>query len=144
MKNITTFLFAVGLFFNLTATFAQDQGKSTEIQNLNSKSVEIKKENPKEQIPTDISTKDAAGRQNVSMQCFTTDNNHRVMITVQNQNTSSRSCHSYCFYSTNGGYNGTQNCNGSIRPGYSGEFCSLYTSNVTYTITDPGAFDCER
>lgn len=142
--NITTFVLAVGLLLNGSAIFAQNKSNSSEIQNIKSKSIEIKKENPSEQIPADASTKDATGRQNVSMQCFTTDNNHRVTISVNNRNSSSRSCHSYCYYLTSAGYNGTQVCNGSIRPGYSGEFCSLYASNITYKITDPGAFDCER
>lgn len=84
-----------------------------------------------------------AGRRGVSMQCFVANNGHTVRITVQNTNSTIRRCYSNCYYRDDRGYDGVHRCEGGVDGNYNGLFCDGTTSNRTYTITNPGAFDCD-
>lgn len=122
------------------------------IEDLVSESIQIQKEDENDQIDLDqggqveggVVILDAAGRRNVSMACFTTDSGHRIKITVNNRNRSTRKCYSNCYYETSNGRSGTHRCSGTIRGKYDGEFCSDYESSYTFKVTDPGAFDCTQ
>jgi len=117
------------------------------------KSIQVIKKDSAEQIDLGVEGPKApgssatilseAGRRGVSMSCSTSDGNHRIGIYVNNTNSSSRTCYSNCYYRTSSGGSGTHRCQGTLRGGYNGEFCSLYEGGWTYQITDPGAFDCD-
>jgi hypothetical protein len=136
-------------YFSISLTLANEQPGVTD---LISESLEIKKSDDSEQIDLDqggkveggVTIMDAGGRRNVSMACFTTENGHRIKITVKNQNRSVRKCSTQCYFKTSGGGTGVQRCEGKISGNYDGEFCSKYASNYTYKVTDPGSFDCHR
>lgn len=83
------------------------------------------------------------GRRNVSMSCKTFENGHRLKITVNNANPQSRTCSSMCFFTNSRGETGSHSCSGTVIGNYSGEFCTIYSSEFTYTVTSPGAFDCD-
>lgn len=149
LKNPCLCIILLSCFLTHGYVFAE--GKAAE--DVKSTSVEIKKADPSDQISLDESDADKtskeakpfgeAGRKGVSMQCFVTNNNHTIRITAKNTNSSSRRCSSNCYYKDDRGYNGVHRCQGTVAGNTNGLFCDSTTSNRTYTITDPGAFDCD-
>lgn len=141
----TSLLFAVCI----GSAFADEKT----LPGITSTRIEVMKKDPSVQICMDcVDAKDAskeprilseAGRRGVSMQCSVTNNGHTVRITVQNTNSSVRSCSSNCYYRDDRGYDGVQRCQGAVAGNYNGLFCDGSTSNRTYTITNVGAFDCD-
>jgi len=88
---------------------------------------------------------DADGRQGVSMQCQTRDGGHRVTIFATNTNASNRDCSSICYHRNDLGGDGQTDCKGSLGANDSDVvFCETYDANRTFTVTDPGGFDCTR
>ncbi len=148
MNTFKLVLFMIAFTFGALSANAGESG----IENLIVESIEVEKTDDGNQIDLDQGGKieegvvilDAAGRRNVSMACFTTEGGHRLKITVNNRNRSSRQCSSHCYYRTSKGRTGTQRCSARVRGNYNGEFCSVHSNNLTYTVTDPGAFDCSR
>jgi hypothetical protein len=143
---ITLSLTLISCFFNDLA-----QAQDSKIQDLTAKTIILQSNKGDQQIDLggaeksgEITILDAPGRQGVSMQCYTTDNGHRIRIDVQNTNSTSRSCNSICYFVNSRGYSGTHNCRGTIGGNYKGLFCDAYVSNDTYRVTDPGGFDCSR
>jgi hypothetical protein len=146
LKAVIGSAFAVSFLITVSATVAQEQG----VSNLKVETKQIKKEKEDEQIDLNqkgetkngITILDAGGRAGVAMSCYTTEGGHRIGIYVNNTNNTPRRCQSYCYYRTSNGYEGVHRCNAVIRGRFNGEFCSDLENSFTFTVTNPGAFDC--
>ncbi len=118
---------------------------------IKSRQIEVNKKDPSEQICLNCEANDTsseprilseAGRRGVSMQCFVTNTGH-VRITAQNTNRTPRVCASNCFYRDGAGRDGVHRCTGGLVGNFNGTWCDSMTSNMTFKITDVGAFDCD-
>jgi hypothetical protein len=83
----------------------------------------------------------SAGR-NVTMWCGVANGGHTVQITASNASASAFTCSSVCGYKA-GAVPGTLQCTGTV-PGHANHavFCSRYSSNSTFVITDVGHNNC--
>jgi hypothetical protein len=150
MKRTAPPFAALIIAFTMTSGLAQQ--KKTELPAVKSESLQILKKDKSAQIDLGqkgkksgkVTILDDAGRQNVSMNCVTTSNGHNLKITIDNQNRNQRRCQSQCYYKDSNGYDGVLRCEGVVKGGYNGEFCSDPRSDITFTITDPGGFDCQQ
>lgn len=150
MKRTAPLFAAVIIALAMASGFAQQ--KKIELPAVKSESLQIQKKDKSAQIDLKqrgkksgkVTTLDEAGRQNVSMNCVTTNNGHNLKITINNQNRNERRCQSQCYYKDSNGYDGVLRCEGVVMGGYNGEFCTDLRSDITFTITDPGGFDCQQ
>ena len=132
--------------------FAFAKDKNLDVTDIVSQSFQIKKQSESEQIDISqdgkgsngVTILDAAGRRNVFMSCYTTDNGHRLLIFANNQNRTSRRCQSECYYRTSFGLDSVHRCNGVLGGNYNREFCAIYESGYTFQVTNAGAFDCQE
>jgi hypothetical protein len=78
----------------------------------------------------------------VSMWCTTTNNAHIIRISASNSAATNASCSSICYYQS-GGATGSLYCSGTV-PAHANNvtFCSRYSSNSTFVVTDPGYNNC--
>lgn len=150
MKRIAPLVAALTIAMTMASGLAQQ--KKAEVPAVKSESLQIQRKDKSEQIDLKqkgkksgrVTILDEAGRQNVSMNCVTTNNGRSLKITINNQNPNQRRCQSQCYYKVTGGYDGVLRCEGVVQGRYNGEFCSDNRSDVTFTITDPGGFDCQQ
>ena len=124
----------------LTVSLVASAQEEAGITNLKQKTLQMKRAKKGDQIDLN----QTAGLAGISMSCYTTEGDHRIGIYVNNTNDTPRTCQSYCYYSASNGDQGTRSCNATIRGRFDGEFCSAYAGTYTYTVTDPGAFDCSQ
>lgn len=150
MKRTAPWFTALIITFTMTSGFAQQ--KQTALPAVKSGSLQIQKKDKSEQIDLKqkgkksgkVTILDDAGRQNISMNCVTNNDGHNLKITINNKNRNQRRCQSQCYYKDSNGYDGVLRCDGVVAGGYNGEFCRDLRSDITFTITDPGGFDCQQ
>ncbi|MGB9109507.1 MAG: hypothetical protein WCC39_12555, partial [Telluria sp.] len=118
MKKTATLAGAAIIALTMASAFAQQ--KKAALPAVKSESLQIKKKDKGEQIDLKqkgkksrhVTILDEAGRQNVSMNCFATNNGHSLKITINNQNSRQRQCQSQCYYTITGGDDGVLRCEG--------------------------------